>query len=351
MRQRRRGSAKRVTMSDVARVADVSPMTVSRVLNQPAAVRPDLLERVQAAVHTTGYIHDRIASALASHRSGMIAVILPTIASSMFSDSVKGISEVARERATQIVLAETNYSIVEEEAAVSALLGRRPDGFVIIGTVQSERTRRQLARAAIPVVETWDTTEEPVDSLIAFSNRDAAQAMTEALADLGYRRIAFAGVTSEDRRARLREEGYLAGLAARALDAPAVVRVADLTSMASGTLVADAVATCVPRPDALFCLNDVLAAGALLALQRKGLRVPDDIAVAGFGGFDFARHLIPSLTTVDVPRYEIGRDAARILMARIDGSLDEHSISRVAFQICLRESTAQVPANIQLVQE
>lgn len=341
MRQRRRGSARHVTMSDVARVADVSPMTVSRALNQPGTVRPDLLRRVQVAVHATGYIPDRIASALASHRSGMIAVILPTIASSMFSDSVKGISEVARACATQIVLAETNYAIAEEEAAVAALLGRRPDGFVIIGTVQSERTRRQLARAAIPVVETWDTTEAPVDSLIAFSNLDAARAMTEALADLGYRRIAFAGVTSGDRRAQLREEGYRAGLAARALDAPAVVRVEDLTSMASGRLVADAVAALVPRPDALFCLNDVLAAGALLGLQRKGLHVPDDIAVAGFGGFDFSSHLIPSLTTVDVPSHEIGREAARILMARIDGTLDAHSLSRVEFRISLRESTAQ----------
>ncbi|GJD55078.1 LacI family DNA-binding transcriptional regulator [Methylobacterium dankookense] len=342
MRQRRRGSVQRVTMSDVARVAEVSPMTVSRALNQPDAVRPELRERVQEAVRKTGYIHDRIASALASHRSGMIAVILPTIASSMFSDSVRGISEVARARGAQIVLAETNYSVMEEEAAVAALLGRRPDGFIVIGTIQSERTRSQLVRAAVPVVETWDTTEEPVDSLIAFSNRDAAQAMTEALADLGYQRIAFAGVANGDRRARLREEGYRAGLTARALHAPQVVYVEDLTSMRSGALVADMVTALAPQPDALFCLNDVLAAGALLALQRKGLRVPDALGVAGFGGFDFAEHLVPSLTTVDVPRYAIGHEAACVLMDRIEGLADAHKISRTEFQICLRESTRDI---------
>ena len=238
MRQRRRGSVQRVTMSDVARVAEVSPMTVSRALNQPDAVRPELRERVQEAVRKTGYIHDRIASALASHRSGMIAVILPTIASSMFSDSVRGISEVAR--------------------------------------------------------------------------------------------------------ARLREDGYRAGLTARALHAPQVVYVEDLTSMRSGALVADMVTALAPQPDALFCLNDVLAAGALLALQRKGLRVPDALGVAGFGGFDFAEHLVPSLTTVDVPRYAIGHEAACVLMDRIEGLADAHKISRTEFQICLRESTRDI---------
>ena len=109
--------------------------------------------------------------------------------------------------------------------------------------------------------------------------------------------------------------------------------------MGSGMEVAEQLLRLSPRPDAVLCVNDVIAAGVLLALQREGLHVPDDMAVAGFGNFDFARHLNPALTTVDIPRHGIGRRAAEILLDRVEGKCGPHQLSEVDYDIALRGST------------
>lgn len=332
-------------MEDVAQVAGVSAMTVSRVLRQPALVNKDLRAKVEAAIRETGYIYNLVASSLASQRSGTIALILPTVASSIFSDSVKGVSDVARKHSVQMIMAETNYSPVEEEKVIEALLRRRPDGFIIVGVSHTRATRAMLEKSGVPVVETWDSTPTPIDNLVGLSNFDAMKAMTEALIAQGFRRIAFVGTVTRDRRARMRAKGYEAGIAAAGLHEPVVLNAGDLTSMSSGAAVAERIAVLSPRPEAVICLNDVLAAGALLAFQRMGLRVPDDIAVAGFGGFDFASHLIPSLSTVDIPRYEIGRRAAQMLLDRVAGRVTESSTCEVGYEVCLRESTRRAHPN------
>jgi LacI family gluconate utilization system Gnt-I transcriptional repressor len=328
-------------MEDVAQQAGVSAMTVSRALRRPDSVSPDLRRQVEAAVRASGYVHDLVASALASKHSGMIAVLLPTIASSMFTDTVKGISEVASRHCLQIVLAETNYSLAEEQKVVAALLGRRPDGFVIVGVEHSKQTRVLLERSGLPVVETWDATRRPIDSLVSFSNLEAARAMTAALIHEGYRRIAFVGAREGDRRARMRAEGYRSALAASGFHEPIEFLVDDLTSMAAGAELVPLLLTHQPRPDAVFCLNDVIAAGLILSLQRTGYRVPHDMAVAGFGGFDFARHLNPSLTTVDVPRHELGRLSTELLLGRIARRRETHSVEKIGFEISMRDSTGR----------
>ncbi|QRG08862.1 LacI family DNA-binding transcriptional regulator [Xanthobacter dioxanivorans] len=343
MRQRRTGRGGGATMEDVAQVAGVSAMTVSRVLRQPELVNKDLRAKVEAAIRETGYIYNLVASSLASQRSGTIALILPTVASSIFSDSVKGVSDVCRERSVQMIMAETNYVPAEEERVIEALLRRRPDGFVIVGVSHTRATRDMLEKSGVPVVETWDATATPIDSLVSLSNFDAMQAMTQALVAEGYRRIAFVGTATRDHRALMRARGYEAGMAAAGLPIPDILAAGDVTSMGSGAAIAEEIMARGDRPEAVVFLNDVLAAGALLAFQRKGLRVPEDIAVAGFGGFDFARHLIPSLTTVDIPRQEIGRRAAQILLDRIEGKAPAGTLHAVGFEVALRESTRRVP--------
>lgn len=339
MRQKRGGRAAGVTMEDVARVAGVSAMTVSRVLRQPTLVNADLKARVEAAIRETGYIYNLVASSLASQRSGIIALILPTVASSIFTDSVKGVSDVARTHAVQMIMAETNYSPAEEEKVIEALLRRRPDGFVIVGVSHTRATRALLEKSGVPVVETWDSTPTPIDSLVGLSNFDAMKAMTEALVAQGFRRIVFVGTATPDRRAQMRARGYEAGIAEAGLGAPLILNAGDLTSMESGRIVAERIAALRPRPDAVLCLNDVLAAGALLAFQRMGIAVPADIAVAGFGGLDFSSHLNPSLSTVDIPRYEMGQKAAEMLLGRIAGTAAQGGTCEMGYRVVLREST------------
>lgn len=342
MRQRRSGSGNgATTMEDVARHAGVSAMTVSRVLRQPELVKKDLRLKVEAAIRETGYIYNLVASSLASQRSGTIALILPTVASSIFSDSVKGVADVARSRGVQMIMAETSYSAAEEQRAIESLLRRRPDGFIIVGVSHTRATRTMLEKSGLPVVETWDTTPTPIDSLVSLSNFDAMKAMTDALLAQGFRRIAFVGAATRDHRAQMRAKGHAASLAAAGFATPALLNAADLTSMGSGAAVAAQIMALEPRPDAVVCLNDVVAAGALLAFQRAGLRVPQDIAVAGFGDFDFARHLNPALTTVDIPRHEIGRRAAEILLDRVEGKCGPGQVCEVGFTLALRGSTAR----------
>lgn len=344
MRQKRNGGAGGATMGDVARHAGVSAMTVSRVLRQPELVNKDLRLKVEAAIRETGYIYNLVASSLASQRSGTIALILPTVASSIFSDSVKGVADVARTRAVQMIMAETNYSSAEEEKVIESLLRRRPDGFIIVGVSHTRATRTMLEKSGVPVVETWDSTPTPIDSLVSLSNFDAMKAMTASLAQQGFRRIAFVGTVTRDRRAQMRTKGYMAGLAEAGLHEPVMFNARDVTSMGAGAEVAAQIIAASPRPDAVICLNDVIAAGVLLALQRAGLRVPADMAVAGFGDFDFARHLIPALTTVDIPRYEIGQLAAEILLDRVEGKREKHHTCEVSYRVTVRESTAREAA-------
>lgn len=341
MEKRRGGVGNRLTMHDVARHAGVSAMTVSRALREPASVGKEMRERIATAIAETGYIHDLVASTLASRRSGLVAVILPTIASSMFSESIKGVSDVVRRHGGQIVMAETMYSEGEEEKVVAALLGRRPDGLIIIGVSRTQKLRTMVSRSGIPVVETWDTTTHPIDSLVGLSNFASAKAMTEALVDAGFRRIAFVGSLGRDRRAEMRAKGYSAGLKARNLRSTPIYRVEDIASMDTGAAVAGEILAARTRPDAVFFLNDVVAAGALLEFQRRGVSVPDDIGIAGFGGFDLAHHLNPSLSTVHIPRYEIGSVAADILMDRIEGKVQEGVRRQVKYGIILRGSTAR----------
>jgi LacI family transcriptional regulator, gluconate utilization system Gnt-I transcriptional repressor len=337
----------RLTMEDVARHAGVSAMTVSRALRSPATVNKETRERVAMSIADTGYIHNLVASALASKRSGLVAIILPTIASSMFADSIKGVSEVVRRRGGQIVIAETLYSSAEEERVVAALLGRRPDGLIIIGVSHTRRMRQLVERSGVPVVETWDSTTRPLDNLVSLSNYDAARAMTKALLDNGFRRIAFVGSMGRDHRAEMRAKGYVAALNARGIATPQIIRVDDIASMDTGTQVVEEILANPRRPEAVFFLNDVLAAGALLAFQSRGISVPGDIGVAGFGGFDLGRHLNPSLSTVHIPRYEIGCIAADILMDRIEGKVEAPINRRVEFEVLLRGSTARSRADVR----
>jgi len=325
-------------MAEVAKRAGVSTMTVSRALRQPDAVTPDLRKRVETAIRETGYIHNLVASSLASRRSGTIAVILPTIASSIFSDTVRGIGGVARRYGAQLVLAETNYDLAEEHRAVAALLGRRVDGLIIVGVSHLPETRKLLSQSGLPVVETWDTTRTPIDSIVALSNFSAAKAMTAALLGIGYRRVAFIGAAQRERRAEMRRKGYTAAVMAHGIAAPLVYYVNDIRSMASGIEATEQILQGKDRPDAVFCLNDVVAAGTMFALRRKNLSVPGDIAVAGFGGFDFAQHLIPALTTVDVHHGEIGERAAQILFDRISGATKSAKREDIDFEIRIRES-------------
>ena len=190
-------------MEDVARAAGVSMITVSRALNKPDKLAPATLARVRAAIASLRYVPNLTAGSLASNRSRIVAIIVPTIANSIFSDTIDGLAQTLAQHHYQLLLGQTQYRMDEEAALVEAFLGRRVDGLVLTGIKHARGVRSRVQRAGIPIVETWDLSTRPIDMIVGFSNRAAGDAAARHLAGKGYRALAYIGGSDDRSVARL----------------------------------------------------------------------------------------------------------------------------------------------------
>jgi LacI family gluconate utilization system Gnt-I transcriptional repressor len=328
-------------MADVAAIAGVTKMTVSRVLRHPEQVRLDTRERVLRVMGELGYVPNRLAGSLTAGRSGLVAAIVPTLRHSLFADTIEGMSDVLAGAGLDLIVANSRYRADVEESQIRTLLERRPDAIVLTGLTHTPEARELLKSAGIPVVETWESTDEPVDVAVGFSNRDAAAAMTEALVAAGYRRIAFVNGPSEtNERARHRTEGYHAALSAARLPPLPIEVVNDVGAIRveTGGKVLRKLLRNKTRPDAIFFTSDVFAVGAILECRTLGIAVPDEVGIAGFHDLEMGRLVSPTLTTVHVPALEIGRRAGEIIRARLAGDAAD-TAEELPFRIIRREST------------
>ena len=325
-------------MSEVAGAARVSAMTVSRVLRAPDKVRPETRKRVEAAIRKLGYVPDEAAGAFSSRRSRTIGALVSTLGGSFFASTVDGLSQTLREAGYQLLLATTNYTPEIESESIVAMLARRPDALVLTSTQHTDVAQRVLKRSRIPIVELWELPAAPIDSAVGFSNRAAGKAMTEFLADVGYRSIGFINRSDRfDERGLLRRAGYEDALAERGLHAPRIVSVAGLGDDPRAG--ANGLAELLMRWEdttAIFCSSDSVALGALSEARRRGLVVPGEIAVAGFGDFEMAGENGLALTTVRVPGLAIGAEAARLVLQRGNSEASTRDVVDLGFQIVRR---------------
>ncbi|HBM2876454.1 TPA: LacI family DNA-binding transcriptional regulator [Klebsiella oxytoca] len=321
------------TLDDVARSAGLSSMTVSRALNTPQLVRPKTVEKVMQAVQATGYIPNALAGSLASRRSKLVAVVVPQINNNMFVDTIQALSDTLAARGYHMLLCVAGYSRQTEAELVATLLSRRPDGVVLTGIQHAPALKRTILNAATPVVEIWDLTPTPLDMLVGFSHEKVGETIGEYLLEKGYRRpgLLWAG----DARATLRKQGLLARLAKSGV-APQV-EVPLPASLALGRRgLAELLAG--GEFDVIVCSSDTLAQGAIMEAESRGLRVPQDLAVIGFGDLDFAASNRPAITTVSVDRHAIGEQAATLLADRIEGGEEGDAIIDIGFHLVARES-------------
>jgi len=334
-RAARRGSGG-ITLSDVSKLAGVSAITVSRALNTPDRVSPETRERVRLAVERTGYVPNLLAGGLASNRSRLVAAVVPTIAGPVFLETVQALTEALAEKGYQLMLGQSGYDNSREDALIDAIVGRRPDGIVLTGIMRSADGRRRLLASGIPVVETWDLTPTPVDMLVGFSHEKAGLATAQFLHRKGYRRPAI--VTGDDRRAQLRRAGFeqawkaLGGAAVPVRDVPAPTTLGSGRAALAELLAADA------GIDVVACSSDALAHGVITEAQARGLRVPQDVGVIGFGDLAFAQHAHPAITTVRIDGTAIGRQAARFIVERAEGRPVEHKVLDLGFSLIERAS-------------
>jgi LacI family gluconate utilization system Gnt-I transcriptional repressor len=338
----RRNSQPRPRLTDVAAAAGVSTMTASRVLRGELSVAEPARQAVHAAVARLGYIPNQVAGSLRSKRSGIVSVILPTLNGSVFAETVRGISDVLADLDYQLMIGESSYDLDREEKVIAALIQRRPDGIIIAGVKHSERARALLRSAGVPVVEIWDQTAHPIDSVVGFSNFSAAHELTEALISKGYKSFALAtGPIMPGNRAGERADGFRDALKARGLKpAPSIVvpyyNFLD-SFLRGGEVVADFLET-VPDVDCLFCTNELIAIGAIVVSGRRNVRVPQDVAVVGFGDVEAASIINPPLTTVRIRGYQMGQRAAEILSRRLSEDSSEPEIVDVGYEIVWRAS-------------
>ncbi|WP_454723065.1 LacI family DNA-binding transcriptional regulator [Delftia acidovorans] len=321
------------TLHDVAEAAGVSLITASRALGNPAIVSEKTRERVRQAVEATGYIPNLLAGGLKSRRSRMVAGVVPALSVSQFLPTVQSLTATLAQEGYQLLLGQTFYDEQREEEVLNAMIGRQPDGIVMMGLVQSDKARERLRRTGIPVVETWDFSDRPLDMVVGFSHLKVGSALAGYFLSRGLQRVGMA--TGSDHRAQQRREGFLA---AWGREVPTVTVSApgslELGRQALGQLLAQQ-----PDLQAVVCSSDMLAHGILVEAQARGLRVPVDLAVSGFGNADFAAHLLPSLTTVHVDGPGIGRLAAELVLARCKGQSAGRSAFDLGFELIERDST------------
>ena len=335
----RRRATGRVTLSDVAHAAGVSPITVSRALRGERAVDPALVARVQAAVAKLGYVPDPAARALASRHGSHVAVLIPMLSNALFVDLLEAVQRSLRPAGYQTLIGVTHYDDGEEEQLLREQLLHRPAGLLVTGLERPASTRQLIAHSGVPCVHLMENTPGPGVYCVGFSQHAAGADMTRHLLERGRRRIAFAAAQL-DPRTMQRLSGWRDTLQAAGLHDPTLEWLNPApSSLALGGRMFEQIMGQTPPVDAIFFCNDDLAQGALLAALRQGIAVPGRIAIAGFNDLTGSDQMLPPLTTVRTPRAEIGVAASRMLLALMRGEVPPSSVVDLGYELVVRESS------------
>jgi LacI family transcriptional regulator, gluconate utilization system Gnt-I transcriptional repressor len=332
-------------MLDVANMAGVSAMTVSRALRDGASIAPKTRERIRKAVEKLGYVLDQSAGSLSSKRTGFVAVLVPSLNNSNFADTARGLTDALVGTGLQVLLGYTDYVTEHEEELIESMLRRRPEAIVVTGGSHTARAKKLLQSAGIPVVETWDVPKKPVQHVVGFSNADASFALVKHLFDKGYRKIAFiGGTTNRDTRGADRRAGYESAIQKLGLKESRVISFGTppITMKQGGEAIVRLIEQW-PEVEAAICVSDLSAFGALMECHRRGWHVPKRVAIAGFGDFEISGTCYPAITTVGVNCYDIGQKAGELLLRAIEGKREGKHVPQetllIDYQVISREST------------
>lgn len=334
------------TMSDVAKLAGVSSMTVSRALKPDASVSEPTRQKILRAADDLNYILDGSAAGLSSGKAGFVAVTIPSLSNANYAETIRGLQDRLAGVNRQLLQACTNYDLAQEERLVEQFLRWHPEAIVVTGGSHTDRCRRLLNRTDVPVVEIWDLPPEPVDEVVGFSNAEAAKLIVHHFYEQNFRRIGYicankSGFTRSADRLR----GFVSALEDFGLDTNRQVFCGrPPTTMNDGARAIGELLAKWPDTEAVMCIADLAAFGAVTAVLRMGMSIPQDIAIAGFGAFDIGEISIPTITTVDVSCNLIGTLAAEAIIRRIHG--DSEGTGRVIAQIeprlVVRESSSKL---------
>jgi len=321
---RKRRKMQRVTMMDVAKLAQVSPSTVSLYLRKPEAVSPAAGQEIARAIGALGYVPNLVAGGLAAASSRVVSIIVPSIRNAFFAETVSTLQTELAAEGLQVILGHSEYGEAQEEALVRTALSWAPAAVVLTGLSHNPTTRKLLQASGIPVVEMWELGGEPIDMAVGFSHPQVGASAARHLLSKGRRTLAFLGARmQEDHRAAQRASGFEDICRAGGVKTCEIVNHPGAATVETGGLLMNRALQQIPDLDGVACSNDLVALGALFECQRQGIAVPETVAVVGFGDLDFSASCIPSLTTIRPSGDLIGKEVARLILDRIQDNRTE----------------------------
>lgn len=300
------------TMHDVARVAGVSQMTVSRVMRESGYISENVRDEVYRAARQLGYVHNKLAGGIAAYDNLLVGVVVPTLQNRVFTEVLSGISDTLEKSGLRPVFGVSEYSADAEEELVFDLLSWRPRGIILPGLEHNNAVRKIVTKTGVRVAEFMDVDGQPMSGCFGVSHAKAGEQMARHLLDRGHRTFAYvASQGGQDVRAAKRFEAF-ADLVTASGGQITESRISDgPSSMVLGRQMTQDILAQKNRPHAIYYANDDLAAGGLMHCLSHGIRVPDELAIAGFNSLEFLSALPMRITTTQTPRYEIGVAAAK----------------------------------------
>lgn len=336
------------TIADVADHAEVSTATVSRCLNQPDKVKPEVRERISKAIHDLGYVPSGAARALASRRTHTIGAVVPTIDNAIFSVAIQNLQSVLTQANYTLLLASSSYSLDEELREVNSLLSRGIDGIVLVGEMHHPKVYEAIENQNIPYVNLWTYNPKSKYSCIGFDHLKAGKQLAEHLVNLGHTEIGvISGFQENNDRALLRFQGIQQTLKAKGIEIPEGRIIECRFSVEEANAVVHQLLEDQPDITAICCGNDVLAIGALSAARDKNIKVPEELSITGFDNMGIIPFLSPALTTVNSPSRRMGTKAAEYILDQIQNKTTDIKRVELNAELIIRDTTGLAPSKIK----
>ncbi|MBD1574245.1 gluconate operon transcriptional repressor GntR [Vibrio sp. S17_S38] len=306
---------RRPNLQDIADEVGVTKMTVSRCLRDSSKVSSTTYQKIMEVIDRLGYIPNKAPELLSNSKSRSLGVLVPSLTNHVFAEVIRGIENITEAHGYQTMLAHYGYSQEIEEERISNLLAYHVDGLILSESQHSERTLKMIETSGVPVVEIMDLNADPILKSVGFDNEKAGYEMTSLMVERGCKQIVYLGARL-DERTKLKLAGYNRAMTDKQLLSTNVLTDKSSSFSLGAELLNKALAM-YPSLDGVFCTNDDLAIGALFECQRLGIKVPQDISIAGFHGHDVGQAMEPKLASVITPRFEIGQEAAKQLLESI----------------------------------
>lgn len=308
-------------MHDVARVAGVSQMTVSRVMRGTGYISKDVRKQVIGAAREIGYVHNRLAGGNATYDNPIVGVVVPTMQNRVFTEVLAGINATLAESGLRPVFGVSEYVPEVEEDLVFDLLSWRPRGLILPGLEHTDPLRKIVAQTGVRVAEIMDTDGDPMSACFGISHIKAGEDMAKHLIERGYRTFAYVGSQGGlDLRASKRFEAFARIVNEAGAQIVARETTQGASSMDVGRRATQKLLGTKEPAQAIYFANDDLAAGGLMHCLAEGLATPGDVALAGFNGLNFLSALPRLITTTVTPRFDIGQAAAKWLLQSKENS-------------------------------